>query len=59
MVMQTAATSTGIEGWEDIVLPTSIAQRTSNPIRNIVDRLKRTNEEKSFLSLALGTDARP
>ena len=31
------------------------AKRTINPIRGIVDRLKITNTEKSFISLALGT----
>jgi hypothetical protein len=31
-----------------------MAKRTSNPIRGIVDKLKKTNTEKSFLTLALG-----
>lgn len=35
--------------------PVSVAaNRTKNPIRGIVDRLKVTNTEKTFISLALG-----
>lgn len=32
----------------------TVASRTINPIRGIVDKLQVTNTEKSFISLALG-----
>lgn len=42
------------EGWP-VVPKSQVAERTSNPIRNVVDRLSiPPNPEKTFISLGLG-----
>jgi hypothetical protein len=48
-------------GWSRPVHSSDAAQRTTNPIRAIVDRIKVSDSgsEKSFISLALGKSIIP